>query len=297
MSRMSQHTTTEPVLIHDMCLALAHRWEPERKFMILTAYLDESGTHGGDVALMAGYLAEARQWRKFERRAGKLFKRFNVDIFHMIDVKRTDKDFEGWAVDKKIEFLDEFQHIVNECLELGVISVLSYADYEYYKNMDWPKGTQKDSIYGILFRASLSTILKLLPDVKRWDTRIPPRLNIVLEGGNTNSEDAVRLYNLFQKKFSDVAPEIFAGLTFATKHRNLPIAAADMIAYSAYHHETQAKPIGHSKTPRKAGKSYRGNCYRKVIDRPGLDKLFNQAIEIASETALARKMRKKEQSS
>ena len=65
-----------------LCVALAHRWEPDRQFMILTSYLDESGTHGGDVTIMAGFLADARQWRKFEKRTTKLFARFRVDIFH-----------------------------------------------------------------------------------------------------------------------------------------------------------------------------------------------------------------------
>jgi hypothetical protein len=55
-----------------LCVALAHRWEPDRQFMILTSYLDESGTHGGDVTIMAGFLADARQWRKFEKRTTKL---------------------------------------------------------------------------------------------------------------------------------------------------------------------------------------------------------------------------------
>jgi hypothetical protein len=104
--------------------ALAHRWEPERQFMILTSYLDESGTHGGVLTVMAGFLADARQWRKFEKRTTKLFVRFRVDIFHTIDVKRSDKDFEGWSVDRKIQFLDEFHHIINETTELGYVAIL-----------------------------------------------------------------------------------------------------------------------------------------------------------------------------
>ena len=71
--------------------------------MILTAYFDESGTHGGDLALMAGFLGNARQWRKFEKRTKKLFGRYRVDAFHSIDLKRTDKDFAGWTVNRKIE--------------------------------------------------------------------------------------------------------------------------------------------------------------------------------------------------
>jgi len=94
--------------------------------MIFTAYFDESGTHAGaELTGMAGFLGDVRQWRKFEKRAGKLFKRFRIDVFHTIDVRRTDKDFAGWSVDRKVEFLDEFQHVINETLESGVFGVPS----------------------------------------------------------------------------------------------------------------------------------------------------------------------------
>jgi hypothetical protein len=71
---------------------------------VFTAYFDESGTHAGaEVSAMAGFVADKRQWWKFKKRADKLFKRFHVDIFHTIDVRRTDKDFAGWTVDRKLE--------------------------------------------------------------------------------------------------------------------------------------------------------------------------------------------------
>jgi len=79
-----------------LCVALAHRWEPDRQFMIFTAYFDESGTHAGaQVSAMGGFVGDARQWRKFEKRVGKLFTRFDVDVFHAIDVRRGHKDFDG----------------------------------------------------------------------------------------------------------------------------------------------------------------------------------------------------------
>ena len=129
--------------IGELCIALAHRWKPERVFMILTAYFDESGTHGGSpLSAMAGFLGDARQWRKFEKRAAKLFARFRVDAFHTIDVRRSDKDFDGWSVDRKIEFLDEFQHVINETLEMGVTAFISEKNYKYYRALSWPKRTR-----------------------------------------------------------------------------------------------------------------------------------------------------------
>jgi hypothetical protein len=91
----------------------------ERLFVIFTGYFDESGTHAGaDVSVMAGFVGDARQWRKYEKRTSKLFKRCGVDTYHAIDVRRGDGDFKGWIVDQKIEFWDEFQHIINETTKM-----------------------------------------------------------------------------------------------------------------------------------------------------------------------------------
>jgi len=81
---------------------------------------------------MAGFVSNARQWRKYEKRAGALFKRYGVKVFHAIDVRRGHGDFKGWTIDRKIQFLDEFQHIINDTLESGVVSFIRDEDYEYY---------------------------------------------------------------------------------------------------------------------------------------------------------------------
>ncbi|MFZ3326515.1 MAG: hypothetical protein WA231_11725, partial [Methylocella sp.] len=95
--------------IRELCIALFHRWEPERILVIITAYFDESGTHrSSPVSMMAGHVGDARQWQKFEKRISKLFRRYHVDVFHAMEIKRSDKDFRGWSVNKKIDFVDEF---------------------------------------------------------------------------------------------------------------------------------------------------------------------------------------------
>jgi hypothetical protein len=258
-------------------------WQQERDFMILTGYFDESGTHAGsNLAIMAGFVGDARQWRKFEKRVGKLFKRFRVNIFHTIDVKRTDKDFEGWSVDRKIEFLDEFQHVVNETLERRFASILRNDDYAYYCNLNWPKGTRKDTQYGLLFRASLASITESPLSVEKWAYNDEPKLNIVCEAGHVNTQDAVRLYKLFQDRFKKQSKAL-ASLTFETKEKCLPLAAADLFAYSAYREETGGKPIGVPKRPTKSDASYRGNAYRILLDRETLDALHQQAIILSTE--------------
>ena len=43
--------------IGEVCVALEHRWNPDARFVIFTAYFDESDTHGPEPAIiMAAYL-------------------------------------------------------------------------------------------------------------------------------------------------------------------------------------------------------------------------------------------------
>jgi len=66
-----------PGFTRELCSALAHRWQPERIFMfVYTAYLDESGTHGGsEVTIMGGMLARAEQWERFQKAYNELKKK------------------------------------------------------------------------------------------------------------------------------------------------------------------------------------------------------------------------------
>lgn len=268
--------------IGELCVALAHRWEPERNFMVLTAYFDESGTHeGSGLAGMAGFVGDARQWRKFEKRAGRLFKRFGVDVFHTIDVRRTDKDFEGWKVDQKIEFLDEFQHIINETLESGVAAFISDDDYKYFSNLEWPRKARKDSKYTVLFRACLAQIVDVVGNIPNV---FEPKLHVVLEEGHKNAPDAVRIYKWAQERLrhQNLPHYGLAGLTFEGKGDSLPLAAADLFAYTAWGAEVGQKIIGVARKPIKSHDSYRGNYFRIMLDRESLESLHAQTVDIAN---------------
>ena len=247
--------------------------------MILTGYFDESGTHAGaEISGMAGFVATERQWRKFEKRATKLFERFHVDVFHTIDVRRTDKDFEGWTVDRKIEFLDEFQHIINETSEFGTAAFIRADDYKYYKSLVWPRKARPDSKYTILFRACLGDAIH---NISTMSLGLEPHLHFVLEDGHENANDALRAYNYVKGLIG--GSRALAGLTFDNKKTCLPLAAADLVAYTAWGKEVGQKPIGIATKPTKSEASYRGNMSRIMIDRVILDGLHAQAIEIANQ--------------
>jgi hypothetical protein len=246
--------------------------------MELTAYFDESGTHDDSaVAGMAGFVGDKRQWAKFEKRVKKLFARYKVGAYHTIDVRRTKADFKGWSVDRKIEFLDEFQHIINETLLGGVTAFIRREDYDYYSGLAWPKGTRRDSEYGIMFRACLS---QTIDTVGHLPLMQEPRLKVVLEDGHRNREDALRIYDWAAGRIGQHRG--LSGLSVAQKKDSLPLAAADLLAYTSWGGEVGQKPIGTPKKPTKSEASYRGNLFRVELNRDSLDSLHEQAIYFAA---------------
>lgn len=249
--------------------------------MILTAYMDESGTHGpSSVSVMAACVGEVRQWHKFEKRASKLFRRYGVGVFHAIDLKRGDGDFEGWSVDKKINFVDELVHIQNETLGFNCAVSLKQSDYEtFYANRDRPKKVVKDSKYGVLFRASLAYALQGILRVPQWaQVKDSIKLRLVLEGGHPNAADAVRLYEFFRSEGGEKLNQTLAGIAFETKDTCMPLGIADLLAYNTYLVATGGKRIGWAKHPLKSSQSFRHNSRRFPIDQKALEALYKQSM-------------------
>lgn len=243
--------------------------------MIYSAYFDESGTHSDAVmSVVAGFVANARQWRKYDKRTSQLFARYGVNVFHAIDVRRGHGDFKGWTVDRKIEFLDEFQHIINDTLENGVSAFIRSDDYKYHRGLYWPAKARPDSKYTIMVRACLSHVIDIVGHIPQ---DIEPRLHIVLEDGHNNAEDAVRSYKWVQDRLGP--RRALSGLAFANKDC-LPLAAADMFAYTSLGDKLGQKPIGTPKKSPKSESSYRGNMYWIDLNRDSLDGLYQQAIDL-----------------
>ena len=96
-----------------------------------------------------------------KKEAKKLFDRFHVDIFHTIDVKRSDKDFKGLTTEE-IKFLDEFAFLSQDALERGFVCVLKKDDYiEHYANKPQPKRSHGNlSMYTIIARAAIGASIE-----------------------------------------------------------------------------------------------------------------------------------------
>jgi hypothetical protein len=244
---------------------------------MLQAFFDESGTHGGAIiTAVAGYIADSEQWKNYKKRTSELFVDYNVSLFHAIDIKNGRYDYKGWTVDKKIQFLDEFQHIINEELAFGISACISNADYQYHLNRKWPSKIRRESKYTILFRACMASAIGILQNEYR---KYKPTLRTIFERGHKNVGDIERCYRWICDAHPD-SKKVLLALSFEDKRNSLELAAADLLAYTVLRLESEMEPIGEARHPLKSVESYSKNIRRIIIDKNVLDDLYEQALKL-----------------
>lgn len=232
----SYHDTSN--FIRELCLSLAHRWEPERIFVILTAYLDESGTHNGSpVTIMAAVVGTANQWRNFQKSFSKVKKRFGFTQFHATDFKGKRKEFSGWDNEKCLDLIFELSKIIDDKMMFSLVFSINNEEYEnFYKNGEKPKRLQLDTKYGLAFRFSLAYISSEL--FKRYgkDKRFQKmKLSLVVENGHKNSGSLLAIFKEESELLKSYGLSLLQTLTFADKDCD-PLMIADFLSHTSYMH-------------------------------------------------------------
>jgi hypothetical protein len=226
--------------------ALFCRWAPERAFVIVTVYIDESGTHDSGVTILGGWVARLGQWATFDPKWNKLLKRNGLTYFHSRKMRHTKGQFRGWTREKKHAFIQAAAELGLKSLEFGFTIALPDAAYEqHYVGGLRPREIPLDSRYGLCFRYCLSLIPGFAKDAFRGKEL---DINFVLESGHVNAGDAERIFNLVKKQGLTNSNEIdivkmLNTISFADKERYPGLQVADVNAYSAFQHETAVRPL------------------------------------------------------
>jgi Protein of unknown function (DUF3800) len=209
--------------------------------MILTVHIDESGTHADSpISVMAGYVDNATRWKHFEADWAVLVAKAGVRHIHTVDLLKHTKQFKGWKPEEVNALVTSLDNVIARHLQLGFSVIVRDDDYRnIYGAGPHPRRPQKDSKYGVLFRACLvfvpGVIASELKLVGQTAMAEPTTINFALEGGPKNG-DARRLFDLYKK---DTLPEWrhLVG-TFKTSTKDSDGAqAADFLAYTIYRAE------------------------------------------------------------
>jgi Protein of unknown function (DUF3800) len=201
---------------------------------VYTAYLDESGTHGGSpITVMGGVLARAQQWRDFEKKFAAVQSRYGFKVWHTKKFKKKAGDFQGWTDEKCHDLYWSMRDVTAFGLTDVVAITLNNASYEAdYKAGDVPRKARLDSKYGLCFRFCLvHFVLEVLKRKRR--NRVPP-LHIVLEAGHANFGDAERIFEEEKRKWVRAGVPLQLTLTKADKDESGQLMIADFAAHSEY---------------------------------------------------------------
>lgn len=219
--------------------------------MIYTAYLDESGTHGGSpVTVMGGVMASAQQWADFAKQFNRVKKRYGFEVFHTKKFKALRGDFTGWPKEKGTLFTLELATITEYAFTECATITMSNDDYKLnYRAGEKPKKLQLDSPYGLCFRACLSHFLSEV--IKRKHKKKYPKLHIVLESGDPHVGGAINIFNEAKRELKDTEYDgILQTVTAADKDECDPLMMADFVAHTTYMQVPEVKAQELPKPPR-----------------------------------------------
>ncbi|ODM82237.1 hypothetical protein A6X20_17490 [Bradyrhizobium elkanii] len=201
----------------------------------MTAYLDESGTHGASAAtqVLAGFIATEQGWQAYERDLAALLAQHHVEYFHAIKFRKRQGPFKHFNVATQAIFIHDFFELVHRHLAYGFAVSLTQKDFLgiYRAAKDaLPKRFRHDSQYGVCFRFCMSAIQTFM---KGQPNECP--VTVVLEGGHKNSGDALRVFGDAKAEMErNEKDTTFASMFIETKKNSLPLAAADALAHSLF---------------------------------------------------------------
>jgi hypothetical protein len=275
-----------------LCIALDHRWNPESSFVILRAYLDESGTHAGSVAtVMGGLLGNAFQWERFDKRFRKLQKKFKFTVFHTKKFKNRDGDFKGWSREKQVALLDAMAETTDgEAFVSGVTFSLDNAEYErdMQRTANFPRKVRIPTKYGLCFLECLKHFVVEAENRQRNGKF--PKLHIICESGAANAGDALRIFNEQKQLAERAGYPIMESLVFKDKEGCRPLMIADFLAHTRWLREELGVPVqAHELAPASARFAVTALNYRSGALRETKNRIIE--VDVAHKERMAFKIR------
>ena len=160
--------------------------------MALTAYLDESGTHGAQsrAVVVAAFAASASRWAAYEAAYSALLSSYGVGILHAKDFRQRSGEFRGWSPAQCATFNSVLLQLSDQHLEFGCCSILRPEDYDLFYRTNLPRKARPDRQYGLCFRMCLLGLVVLVQD---GSGDFP--INFVIESGHKNQADVMRIYD------------------------------------------------------------------------------------------------------
>ncbi|WP_316207579.1 DUF3800 domain-containing protein [Bradyrhizobium sp. SZCCHNR3118] len=255
---------------------------------MLTAYFDDSGTHGNsDVVLWSGLFGNGFQWEHFNNLWAAKLKdpsptKDPLKRFHMAECYASDGDFLRWSRTATDFLVHELVDIIIKC---GL-----YADAAAISRNDWDDLVKGD-LRVTLGDAEGYSLRMAFVRASKWARKMgETELAFVFDRRQEREREGKRIYQLFDS-FSKIEPTAVkpVSFVFSDSYNTLPLQAADLVAWHQYQYAVEyLKAGGKLKGPSsrqlqrlsKGGRVKQGFASRSAIERM-------VALEIGNEQRIA----------
>jgi hypothetical protein len=218
--------------IGELGLSLFNRWKPDEIFVIVTVYIDESGTHTpSPFMMMGGYAGRLGQWNKFDGQWRRLLRRYDLSHFHSHEMMGR-RDLAS--------FFPKARKLTSKHTMFGFVIKLARDDYRsHYIDYHPLRKPQPDTMYGLGFRYCLSFVPEV---IKNSLLAKDITINFLLEDGHEHFGDALRIFNETKKDGPQEIASMLGTLIPGEKRRFPGLQTADSLATEAYKYEPVNPP-------------------------------------------------------
>ena len=206
--------------------------------MLLQGYFDDSGSHGGDgLYVIGGFLAPDVSWARFIAEWQQaLAKEPAIDYFKMSEAISLRGQFERWPAALRDQRVFELAEVTEKHAVARISAMVYKQDFDAHIKGASP-WRELDSPYFLLYNQIVVLTINFIRELGKRSLDISEaKLEFIFDDQGSLGKDAVSWWEVLKQA---LAPEHVQLLvqqpSFGSDKRQLPLQAADLLAWSVRH--------------------------------------------------------------
>lgn len=164
---------------------------------VLACYLDDSDATISKVLTIAGYVADAEGWARFEAEAEAICAEYKVDLIRGLNLDQRKKCFDGWSLPKIERFLERIGAAMRGNVLHGISRSITKERYKAYRQGVLKLDAEHRRVFGSLsaFGFAFGNILLEFRNNNQFGIVQQVKdegIAFMLESGSANNPDILR---------------------------------------------------------------------------------------------------------
>jgi hypothetical protein len=203
---------------------------------MLTAYFDDSGTHGdSDVVVIGGLIGAEKHWSPFEiewkaKLANPLPGKPPLRRFHMAPCMARGGDFAGYSEGERDAVIHDFRQIILDADLTGFSYAVSLKDWDTIIGTRSFRGLKDPEFF------CMSNAITQSAKIAR-DYTTDKQISLIFDDRPDRREANEHIFSMYHHGHNlNVGREEIVGISFLSSEKIVALQAADMVAWETYDH-------------------------------------------------------------